>query len=238
MSEDPVIEKPQQARSGFDWRRQFRLPSGPLGALFGHLMVLTNRAINRLAVECLAVGPGDHVLEIGFGHGKLIGDVARRATRGFVAGIDPSATMLRQARRRNRRAIRARRVELGLGNVSEIPYPDGRFDRVCTVNTIYFWPDPPSDLREMRRVLKPGGCLAVAFRKKNAAAGSSPQGPSSLAATDVEELAGLLAETGFDDVQATEQEETAPAWNLTTRDGGYAARSVCVTAIRNHQETS
>ena len=47
-----------------------------------------------------------------------------------------------------------------------MPYADGTFDKVCTVNTLYFWPSPLENVREMRRVMKPGGRLVVAFRSR------------------------------------------------------------------------
>ncbi len=63
-------------------------------------------------------------------------------TRGFVAGIDPSEVMLRQASRRNRDYIREERVQLKLASMSAIPYPDSCFDKVFGTNSIQF----PRDL--------------------------------------------------------------------------------------------
>jgi SAM-dependent methyltransferase len=67
----------------------------------------SNRKRNVWAVGLLEVGPGDRVLEIGFGPGLAIRELSRLATRGCVCGIDHSAEMVRQARRRNARAVRA-----------------------------------------------------------------------------------------------------------------------------------
>jgi SAM-dependent methyltransferase len=57
----------------------------------------SNRKRNRLVVALLGVQPQDHVLEIGFGPGLAIRELARRATDGFVLGIDPSEVMVSQA---------------------------------------------------------------------------------------------------------------------------------------------
>ena len=93
--------------------------------------------------------------------------VAARATSGFVVGIDISDAMVAQARRRIAAMVRAGRVELRQAGVSRIPYPDGRFDKALAVNTYQFWPAPEDDLRELRRVLRPGGLLALGLRVRD-----------------------------------------------------------------------
>jgi SAM-dependent methyltransferase len=72
--------------------------------------------------------------------------------------------MARQAARRNRALIRAGRDEVKCGGVSQIPYPDESFDKAFAVNSFQFWPSPVADLRELRRVLRPGGRLVLAIR--------------------------------------------------------------------------
>jgi ubiquinone/menaquinone biosynthesis C-methylase UbiE len=123
-----------------------------------------NAAMNALAVKALEVQPDDQVLEIGFGPGAALAEIARLAPRGFAAGIDPSEAMISYASRKLRNEIAADRVELKLGSASSIPYEDGRFDRVLTVNTIYFWDQTDSALRELRRVMQRGGRFVLVFR--------------------------------------------------------------------------
>ena len=188
--------------SGF--RAHFRNPKGFLGRIAGLLMVITNRRINRFVVEMLDVQARDHVLEIGFGPGRCIAMLAERATNGLVAGVDPSPTMIAQAGARNRTPLRSGRVELKVGSVSAIPYPDASFDKVCSVNNIYFWPSRGDDLREIRRVMKEGGTLTLAFRIE-----PNPASLSKLPSFDPEEAKLLLAAAGFRDARA-EVRETAP----------------------------
>lgn len=142
----------------------FGRPAGILGAVAGHLMAWTGEPMSRRAVELLEVQPDDRVLEIGFGPGKLIQLLARRATSGLVAGIDPSEVMVGQATRRNRTFVRRGRVELRRGTVSHLPFRDRQFTKVCTVNSLLFWPSPEDDLREVRRVMENGGLLLVGIR--------------------------------------------------------------------------
>jgi len=139
-------------------------PDTLAGRIAGFLMALLNGPQNRMTVELLEVRPEDRVLEIGFGPGTCLRLLAKRARAGFVAGVELSDAMMRAAARRNRAAIRRGQMELRRGSVSALPYEDGRFDKVCTVNTIYFWPDPERDAAEILRVLRPGGTAVVCFR--------------------------------------------------------------------------
>ena len=106
-------EKPMSPETGAPgackrsaWTRQFGHPAGALGWAVGHLMAAKNASMSRLTVELLNVQPDDRVLEIGFGPGTLIHMLAKQAANGFVAGIDVSALMVKQASRRNREFIK------------------------------------------------------------------------------------------------------------------------------------
>jgi ubiquinone/menaquinone biosynthesis C-methylase UbiE len=161
-SERPCAELPDQRD---DWRSQFAHPRGWPGRLAGWLMARRNAAMNAACVEWLAAEPDDRVLEIGFGHGRTIAWLAARTgPDGFVAGVDPSDTMLRQASAWNRDAIASGRVQLAKGDTRRIPFPDRSFDHVLATNCVQFWGDLPSALAEIRRVLAPGGGLLIGIR--------------------------------------------------------------------------
>jgi ubiquinone/menaquinone biosynthesis C-methylase UbiE len=145
--------------------RQLRQPSGMAGSAMAYILNRANRPINERAVVRLHVTPTDSVLEIGFGGGVALARLLER-TEGFVAGIEISDPMIAHVRRRFRREIESGRLEVRHGDVSDLPYEDARFDRALTVQTIYFWPDPAAGLREIHRVLKPGGRLLVATAAK------------------------------------------------------------------------
>jgi SAM-dependent methyltransferase len=104
------------------------------------------------------------VLEIGFGHGRTIARLAQVVPDGVVAGVEISERMLWMAGRFNSRLIERGRVELKLADGAAIPYEAERFDRVLAVHTLYFWPSPADTLREIRRVMKPGGRIVLGFR--------------------------------------------------------------------------
>jgi ubiquinone/menaquinone biosynthesis C-methylase UbiE len=142
------------------------MPRGTVGVLVGRLMDAGNERANDFTLDLLGVRPRDRVLEVGFGSGSLIRKIAAPANEGLVCGVDPSATMLRQASRRNAPALKEGRVELRRGSASLLPYADERFDKVCAVHSIYFWPDPVHDLKEIHRVTRPGGLIAVTIHPK------------------------------------------------------------------------
>ncbi|MFJ6673444.1 class I SAM-dependent methyltransferase [Actinosynnema sp. NPDC091369] len=108
-----------------------------------------------------------------------------------VVGVDHSAVMVSQARRRNRLAIRAGRVRLVHGSVEGLSIGDGSFDAALAVNTVGMWPDPATRLRELARALRPGGRLALV---------SQPRCPGAVAATSAaagQDPAALLTAAGY-----------------------------------------
>src|SRR5580698_9287710 len=93
----------------------------------------SNRRRNRWVVSLLDVRPADRVLEIGFGPGVAIAELAR-AGAGHVYGIDHSDVMVRQASKRNAAAIRAGRVTLVHASADQLPPHLGPFDVILAVN--------------------------------------------------------------------------------------------------------
>ena len=146
-------------------RQQFGKPTGLLGHLVGYVLTLNNRERSEWVIAQLDLKPSDRVLEIGFGPGADIQRASRTAA--FVAGIDHSDVMVRQASSRNSAAIRDGRVELKLGTASDLPYPDSLFDCVFAINSAQFWKPLPNALAEIKRVLKPGGRVLLAIQPRN-----------------------------------------------------------------------
>jgi SAM-dependent methyltransferase len=73
--------------------------------------------------------------------------------------------MLEMASRRNHASIEAGRVQLHHGRVERLPFDDQVFDKAMSMNSLHLWPDPIAGLRELRRTLRPGGRIAVAFTR-------------------------------------------------------------------------
>jgi len=176
---------------------QFGHPRGFLGRVAGWVMSRrgSNVARNRWTVELLAVEPEHRVLELGFGPGVGVAVLAARAHRGLVVGIDHSEAMLRQARRRNRAAIRAGRVRLESGSYECLPSFAAPFDSIMAVNSLLFSEDAGAVVRGLRARLRPGGVLAVTFqsRARGASDADSLRGG--------EKLAVLFREAGLRNVR-------------------------------------
>src|SRR5438477_819987 len=105
----------------------------------------------------------DRVLEVGFGPGVIIHRLSKLAAAGHVAGIDQSREMVEQARARNATGIQSGRVDLRHGSVKSLPFDYNSFDRALAINSMQVWPNAVAGLREIRRVMKSGGRIALGF---------------------------------------------------------------------------
>jgi len=184
--------------------RQSSHPTGMLGWIIGSIMSRETAALNATVLDALKLQPTDRILEVGFGHGRTIERAAAIVTDGFVAGIDVSETMVRMATRRCRRFIELGRVQLEVGDSSGLPFPAHHFDKAYAVHTIYFWADPVAHLREIHRVLKPGGTLAIGLRPKAAANGADDFPDSIYTFYETGRVRELLAESGFANLSVLE----------------------------------
>jgi ubiquinone/menaquinone biosynthesis C-methylase UbiE len=109
----------------------------------------------------VSIAESNIILDLGCGGGRTINKLAAIAIAGKVYGIDYSNESVAAARRANARWIDTGRVEVEHGSVSHLPFADNTFDLVTAIETHLFWPDLPNDLREVFRVLKPAGELAI-----------------------------------------------------------------------------
>lgn len=191
--------------------RQAMMPHGWAGRIFGKSMDLLNRHAFKAAAKGLAVQPGDSILEIGFGTGALVQMLSERSAVSFVAGVDPSPLMLETASRRNRRAIASGRVKLRSGDASRLDWPDETFNKVCAVHSFQFWADPDECLREVYRVLRPGGLLLLILRNhRGGEADAWLPNPISRAADETAGALDALKSCGFVSCESPRRTRNSP----------------------------
>ena len=190
-------------------------PKGIVGRILGEQMVRQHMPETDWTISLLDIQPEDSILELGFGAGRAIELVVANAPNGQISGIDISLAMVRAASRRNAQAIKAGRVTLRQGNLMTLPFSDNQFDKVFSIQTLYFWPEPQRALAEIFRVLKSGAMLVVTL---------------STGTTDPVEI------TGLEQYQLLLEEQIIPimkqlSFTLTSIEQGPASRQFKTTAV-------
>jgi ubiquinone/menaquinone biosynthesis C-methylase UbiE len=140
---------------------QFRMPTGWLGRLTLRDMNRRHANVTDWGLSHIAIEKHYTILDVGCGGGRTVHKLATLASEGKVYGIDHAEESIAAARRANKAWIAIGRVEIQHGSVSHLPFADDMFDLVTAVETHFFWPDLVADMREVLRVLKPGGILII-----------------------------------------------------------------------------
>jgi demethylmenaquinone methyltransferase/2-methoxy-6-polyprenyl-1,4-benzoquinol methylase len=114
----------------------------------------------RALVGAVRAGPHDRVLDVATGTGMVAEALVRRYGC-TVVGLDQSEAMLARARARVKRDDRLRsRVSLMVGEAERLPFADGEFDHLTFTYLLRYVDDPAATLRELARVVRPGGRIA------------------------------------------------------------------------------
>jgi ubiquinone/menaquinone biosynthesis C-methylase UbiE len=182
-------------------------PQGEMGHAVAERMNENNAGVTSLMYDHLNVGPKSRVLEIGFGNGKLLTQLLGMCAR--VDGIDISRDMIDAGKKLQADAIAEGKLTLSYGSSASIPYADDSFDAICTANTLYFWKDVPQDLQEIKRVLKPGGRLAIGIRSRSKMA-AMPFTAHGFTLYEKEEVVALLEAAGFVNADYIQVDEELP----------------------------
>jgi SAM-dependent methyltransferase len=118
------------------------------------------RRLHRHSAEGLAVGPGDHLLDVGCGLGSVALQLGEQAgPEGRVLGVDASRLMVEEATRRA--TSEGRPATFVVGDALRLDLPDGAFDVCRSERTLQWLDDPVRAVSEMARVLRPGGRLGL-----------------------------------------------------------------------------
>lgn len=147
---------------------QLRKPSGEAGKEIGKALNESNQRLYELAFEMMSLQKDDRVLEIGFGNGMHFPEYFRLQPRLSVTGVDFSEDMYEEAKANNADLIASKKLTLHCEETSALPFLDNRFDLAVALNVIYFLDPPEVHLKEIHRVLKPGGLFLIGYRPRHA----------------------------------------------------------------------
>jgi ubiquinone/menaquinone biosynthesis C-methylase UbiE len=140
---------------------QLQNPTGWLGRWHLRGMNRRHSKLTDWGLEHVSIANDALILDIGCGGGRTVDKLAALATQGKVYGVDHSETSVASSQKTNQQWIQTGRVEIRPGSVSHLPFPDQTFDLATAIETHFYWPDLPADMREVFRVLKPGGTLVL-----------------------------------------------------------------------------
>lgn len=185
--------------------KQLSDPEGEYGIKTGESMNASNIGMTNSAVDALNLHGGEMILEIGHGNGGHIANLLRKANGLKYFGADISETIIAEAKRLNKEFVRSETANFHLTNGVDLPFEDKKFNKVFTVNTIYFWENPLNYLIEIRRVLKTGGKFALCFADKSFME-KLPFTKYGFTLYDVETVIDLLNKAGF--INCTSEKKT------------------------------
>ncbi len=172
----------------------------------GERMNSGNELMNLRGLEKLHSQPHDSILEIGMGNGFFVKNILSVDPSIKYYGCDISELMIEEATKINQQFIKEGRAQFELTTGNTIPYPDAFFNKVYTVNTIYFWGNEEAQLAEIKRVLKSKGQLIIALRPKSIME-KMPVTKYGFKLFSKEDVVHLLNKNGFAITDVLEKEE-------------------------------
>ena len=190
---------------------------GVAGRAAAKVMARMNRDAEIEAVDILGPRSGDRVLAVGIGPGVGVRHLATSVEGVSIVGIDPSAAMLAEARRRNRASVESGTVELVQTTADALIWGDSSFAGVVAVNSIQMWDPLDASLAEVARVLRPGGRL-VTLTHHWAIERSTGRSPEAWVEW-IRELATPLGLTDLESWRARSERGTSVALTMTRRNG-------------------
>lgn len=145
---------------------QLRHPKGNLGRIVANKLNETNALLYDVTIDAMDLRDHSSVLELGFGNGRFFKKIFTKASDLKITGLDFSQLMVDTARKENSELIENGELNIVYSTCQALPFDADQFDKVFSVNVVYFWDDPGESLREIFRVLKPGGKFYTSIRLK------------------------------------------------------------------------
>lgn len=191
--------------------KQLRQPDGEMGKMVGVRMNEGNKYMNLHTIELLNPMDNENILEIGMGNGFFVKEILSKNASIKYTGCDFSELMIEEAIKNNQEYITKKQASFFHTSADQLHFEDECFDKIFTINTLYFWEEPKKDLSELKRVLKPNGKLFVTIRPKKYIQhfGFTKYGFNMYSQ---EEAADLLQSCGFKMINVVEKTDPPIDW--------------------------
>jgi len=179
---------------------QVAKPTGFFGKMLAKGMARGHKEFYKNALKAINPKKDDKYLEIGFGSGIFINKYMSQVSR--IAGIDHSEDMVKLASDINRKLVESGKAEFRQGYASSLPWADNEFTVVAAIEVFFFLNETEKTLKEIFRILKPGGRLVIemAFNKDDGVDHKKHIKKMNLKLYSGEEMKKLLKKAGFDDI--------------------------------------
>lgn len=206
---------------------QLSHPTGEKGNEIAQMMNETNIGMTKNAISNLNLTPGDSVLELGHGNAGHLEFLFSQCEKIHYTGLEISTLMNQEGQQLNKSFIDAQKASFVLYDGKQIPFADNQFDKLFTVNTLYFWENPFSMLTELARVLKPGGTFSLTFAHRSFME-TLPFTPFGFTLYNPDEVMKLVEKSSFNLKQEDSQIET-----VMTKDGQSVERQFSTFVLEN-----
>jgi ubiquinone/menaquinone biosynthesis C-methylase UbiE len=190
-------------------------PSGWPGRFNLWRMNSSHSKLTDWGLRHISIDTHDTILDVGCGGGRTVAKLADIAKQGKVYGIDHSGESVAASKKYVAQYITLSRVEILHGSVSQLPFPNDMFDLVTAVETHFWWSNLPGDMREVLRVLKPGGTLifiAEIYKGASTTAAKFAEKYASragMALLTVDQHREHFTDAGYSNVQVIEERDKA-----------------------------
>ena len=187
--------------------KQLKNPSGIMGRFFlASMWNKRNRALNDFTLRQATFQPNDHVLEVGFGGGYLLNQIANILNSGLIVGIDISRTMMIRYKKQLKTQIQKDRLEILQGKAEFLPFPSKTFMKILSVNSLFYWDKPKLALQEFYRILKNDGLFLLTLTAKESLENRKFM-KHGISNYDTIEIIDLLKSIGFCNIQSKYQSD-------------------------------
>ncbi|MCZ4243207.1 class I SAM-dependent methyltransferase [Pedobacter punctiformis] len=176
---------------------QLSCPQGEKGLKTAAMMNISNKGMTESAISAMTLQDGNQILEIGPGNANHLEYLLQQAENLAYTGADISPLMIEEASKINASFIQNNQAKFTLTNPDTLPFAAAVFNKVFTVNTIYFWKNPEQFLDEIFRILTPGGTFVLCFADKSFME-NLPFTPFGFQLYNVDSATELLKKSAFD----------------------------------------